>query len=544
MDNTCRSKKAALYVRVSTDEQAEKGTSLSTQEERLKAFCVHEGIEMADVYSDDGYSGATLDRPGLQRLLADARQEKFNLVLVYKLDRLSRNLKDAVNLVLGDLESDGIGFRSITEPFNTLEPAGKVMFANLASFADYEREQIRERCIRGRIMRNREGRYTGGRLPYGVAWNKEKMAFEIVEEEARVYRMIFDLFVNESLSLGQVARRLEEKGLTTRAGALFSADYVRFLLASPTACGNWQRHRVVNRPASDPRLQRNLKNSVYDKRGLRPLGEWITVPVPALVSREQWDRAQDLLAVHRKPFNNTPSALCLGLIFCGECGSRVGIRHKRKRDGKYRRYGCRARIYRRDKRYPRYREIACDMPFFPQDEIDSLVWGKVEELIDNPTLLWEAVYGGGAESRQAEQKTRVADLRRQLAQAKAQEARAARLYTLGTVVAVAEKQVKEAASRRRALEQEMEQAEKSLKLEQGKQEMKEQAFELFRALRSRLGNLTLEEKREILRILVPGGLTHRIELHEDGTVLMRGVIDFDSAALGMSMPYSSKHYFK
>jgi hypothetical protein len=183
------------------------------------------------------------------------------------------------------------------------------------------------------------------------------------------------------------------------------------------------------------------------------------------------------------------------------------------------------------------------MPFFPQDEIDSLVWGKVEELIDNPTLLWEAVYGGGAESRQAEQKTRVADLRRQLAQAKAQEARAARLYTLGTVVAVAEKQVKEAASRRRALEQEMEQAEKSLKLEQGKQEMKEQAFELFRALRSRLGNLTLEEKREILRILVPGGLTHRIELHEDGTVLMRGVIDFDSAALGMSMPYSSKHYF-
>jgi site-specific DNA recombinase len=169
--------KAGIYIRVSTYEQAEKGTSLASQEERIREYCARQGIPVAGVYMDDGYSGATMDRPGLQRLLHDAHEGVFNLALVYKLDRLSRNLKDAVNLVLGELESCGVGFQSVTEPFQTLEPAGKMMFANLASFADYEREQIRERCNRGRLMRNREGHYTGGTLPYAIAWNKQKKAF-------------------------------------------------------------------------------------------------------------------------------------------------------------------------------------------------------------------------------------------------------------------------------------------------------------------------------------------------------------------------------
>ncbi len=534
--------KAGLYIRVSTDEQAEKGTSLATQEARLREECKRAEIAVAGVYTDDGYSGATMHRPGLHRLLADARKGLFSVALVYKLDRLSRNLKDAVNLVLGDLEACGVAFRSITEAFNTLEPAGKVMFANLASFADYEREQIQERCYRGRMQRNREGKFTGGRLPYGIGWDKAKEAFFIIEKEARIYRVIVELFVKAGKSMGQIAERLNAEGAVTRYGAPFDPNHVRFLLKSPAACGEWYRHRVIGRSVIDPRRQRRFESESYTLRGYRPREEWVMVPVPSIISREMWERAQGLMTSKRQPRSRTPSALCLGVIFCGECGRRVGVWRNKSRSRVYRRYACYARIYHGDRRYRQYKKGTCDMPCFPVERVDELVWAKIEELIVNPATLWEAVYGEEAQAGREALSNRVAELRRQLGQAKAREERAARLYAMGTAPATAEKQVKEASVCRKALEQELVQAESAWSREQSCQDAKAVAFQTLNALRGRMGNLTLEEKRRVLQVLVPGGLTHRIELQEDGSVLIHGIIDFNAEALAMSVPYSGVNY--
>ncbi len=130
----------AIYIRVSTEDQA-KRYSLEVQREHLESFAKQEGFEIFKVYQDEGISGYSTERPALKELLKDAKNKKFDLVLVYKIDRFSRNLKDLLNLV-DELSSYGVGFKSATEPFDTTTSAGKLMFQQLGSFAEFERNRV------------------------------------------------------------------------------------------------------------------------------------------------------------------------------------------------------------------------------------------------------------------------------------------------------------------------------------------------------------------------------------------------------------------
>ena len=184
------------------------------------------------------------------------------------------------------------------------------------------------------------------------------------------------------------------------------------------------------------------------------------------------------------------------------------------------------------------------MPLFPMERVDEQVWAKVENLITNPATLWESVYGQESRAGRETLTQRRAELSRQLAHAKAQEERAARLYTLGTAPQTAEKQVREATARRRTLEQELGQAERAVQREKSSQNAKELAFQTLNDLRGKLGSLTREEKRRVLQVLVPGGLTHRVELQADGSVLVSVIVDLNTETQAMSMPYSEKCYLK
>ena len=133
--------KLAIYTRVSTEDQAREGYSLDVQREYLESFAKPEGYEVFRVYCDDGTSAYSTRRPALQQLLADAKAKKFELVVVYKIDRFSRNLKDLLILV-DELSSYGVGFKSATEPFDSTTSAGKLMFQQLGSFAEFEESRI------------------------------------------------------------------------------------------------------------------------------------------------------------------------------------------------------------------------------------------------------------------------------------------------------------------------------------------------------------------------------------------------------------------
>ena len=150
-------KRAALYIRVSTLEQAQEGYSIGAQKERLLAFCkAHEWL-VADSYVDGGYSGSNLDRPGIQKLISEV--DSFDLVLVMKLDRLSRSQRDTLYLIEEVFLPAGVDFVSMSEAFDTSVPFGRAMIGILSVFAQLEREQIKERTFMGRIERAQGGAF-------------------------------------------------------------------------------------------------------------------------------------------------------------------------------------------------------------------------------------------------------------------------------------------------------------------------------------------------------------------------------------------------
>jgi len=154
--------KIGIYIRVSTEDQAKEGYSLEVQREYLEAFAKRECFEVYKVYCDNGISAFSTRRPAPQELLAAAKAKKFELVLVYKIDRFSRNLKDLLNLV-DELSSYGVGFKSATEPFDTTTSAGKLMFQQLGSFAEFERNRLAERVFPGMIKGVQSGNWQGAR---------------------------------------------------------------------------------------------------------------------------------------------------------------------------------------------------------------------------------------------------------------------------------------------------------------------------------------------------------------------------------------------
>lgn len=150
----------AVHIRVSTEDQAREGYSLEVQREYLESFAMREGYEIFKVYCDDGISAYSTRRPALQALLADAKAKKFELVLVYKIDRFSRNLKDLL-MIVDELLSYAADFKSATEPFDTTTSVGNLMFQQLGSFAEFERNQIAERVFPGMMKGVQQGNWQG-----------------------------------------------------------------------------------------------------------------------------------------------------------------------------------------------------------------------------------------------------------------------------------------------------------------------------------------------------------------------------------------------
>ena len=184
--------KAVAYCRVSTEEQAATGHGLETQERAVRAFAESQGYQLVEVTSDPGVSGATrpADRPGFARVLELAAASAFTVLLVYKFDRLAREIRYAVTTVSDLAEQHEVMIRSVTEPIDTATPMGRTLFAILAGMAEGERFAIRDRTAGGRQTKASKGGFAGGRVPYGYRRAPDG-GLEVVPEQARVVRRIF-----------------------------------------------------------------------------------------------------------------------------------------------------------------------------------------------------------------------------------------------------------------------------------------------------------------------------------------------------------------
>lgn len=351
--------RAAIYTRVSSDEQVE-GTSLATQADRCRAYADAQGWHVTGVYSDEGVSGAKADRPALDRLLADARAGRLDVVLVLKADRFSRNIGH-LHTTVDALTTQGVGFRSVTEQFDTTSTSGRAMLGMLSTFAQMERDLIRERTQAGRQARVRQGGWGGGDLaPFGyrVEGSGRDAHLVLDEREAEVIRQAVTLVLDHGLTTGQTATRLNALGLTPRKVALWTGWNLRTCLTRGQWGGTW----------------------TFGKPGQQTFPVPVTQAVEPVLSPERWAALQAWLqatATSRGIRGDHPLS---GRLVCS-CGVTM---YGMSRSGRKRRYHC--SHAKGGASNPRNRGL-CHEPTILADAADSAVWAAVLDLLTDPDRL-------------------------------------------------------------------------------------------------------------------------------------------------------------
>ncbi|PSM31331.1 recombinase family protein [Haliangium sp. UPWRP_2] len=231
--HTNGNKTAIGYVRVSTQEQATDGVSLDAQRDKLRAYCKLHGIKLIDIKADEGYSGSTLNRPGLQAALQLLRRGRADTLLVVKLDRLSRSLRDVCTLVEEMFSDERYHLLSLCGMVNTHTAAGRMLMMNLANFNQFEREMVSERT-RDALRHMMTQGVRLGPAPYGYEFShdvddKGRRLLVPLPEEQEVLRKIRDLRA-DGLKLHQIARRLNEAGIPARRGGRWRAQRLSIVL--------------------------------------------------------------------------------------------------------------------------------------------------------------------------------------------------------------------------------------------------------------------------------------------------------------------------
>jgi site-specific DNA recombinase len=230
-------RKYVVYQRVSCEEQAEKGISLEAMLERCRHYiAAQEGAELVDVYEDAGFSGTLPPekRPALSKLLEEvkARSGRFDTVLIWKLDRLSRSLRDTLNIAHMLSKAD-VSLESVTERLDTSTASGRMFFATIASFAEFEAAQTGERT-RNAMAHLVAKKPLGGKPAFG--YRLRRCSLVVYEQEAEVVRLIYQQFT-KSKNLSKVSRYLNAAGLLSSAGKKFDHEKVKRILLNPIYCG-------------------------------------------------------------------------------------------------------------------------------------------------------------------------------------------------------------------------------------------------------------------------------------------------------------------
>lgn len=379
MDNNEKIIKVALYARVSTEEQKE-NFSLAAQLELLRRHASDSRHEVYDEYVDDGYSGMVYERPQFQRLLQDSGQNKFQLILVYRVDRFFRNNKDLLNTV-DELQKLGVSIRSITEPFDTSNYLGKFVLSLFGSIAELERNTFMERSKMGKLRRAREGYYSGSSpARFGYKYNKETKKIEIDEKEAEAVRLIYELYNKADSSIIRVTRKLRALGYRTKEGNLMREDVVHDVLRDPIYTGRWYANRHDSNTGK-----------------LKPREEWIEVKVPQIVSEESFLRAQEYLGSRRtySARNAKYNYLLQGMVKCGDCGSTIaGTADKQFQEKNGRSYGPYFKLYYRCTHFVKNkfeRAVKCCLKYIQAGKLEDAVWNQVEQIFRNPHLIEPAI---------------------------------------------------------------------------------------------------------------------------------------------------------
>lgn len=342
--------KAAIYIRVSTDAQSEEGYSIDAQKEQLTAYCVSRNIKNYDYYIDGGWSGSNIERPEMERLIADVKDDKISHVIIYKLDRLSRSQKDTLYLVEDLFMPHSVDFISLTENLDTSTPTGRAMIGIIAAFAQLERENIRTRTRMGMLERVKDGYWMGGgRIPFGYDYDKEQGVL-VPNKDAEKVRRIYDLYI-QGYSSQNIANMLGLK-------------YDRLVM------------QILKRKSNYGIIEYNGKE--YQGRH------------EPIISKETYDRAMTTMINRSITKTYTSEYLLTGLVYCGKCGAKM-------RYQKWGRKGTKLVCYSQQSSKPYLvKDPDCDQERLWADEVEDIVIQRLFRLKEEKKETTVVEYGSSA----------------------------------------------------------------------------------------------------------------------------------------------------
>ena len=413
---------AAIYTRVSSNQQREAQT-IASQTAALVEWAATLDLEVPQqwIFEDEGYSGATLERPGLEQVRDLAAAGDIQVVLVHGPDRLSRKYAYQV-LLIEELGRHGVETRFLNGPSNA--PAEDQLLVQFQGMiAEYERAQILERSRRGKLHRARAGEISVlGGAPYGYRYLRKRddhpAAYVVIDAEARVVRDVYEHYTVTGWSIAAVTRWLNEQGVPTRkADTRWERSTVWAMLRNPayrgTACFGKTR-RAQRQRVTRPLRLRGGAASRDSANHERPREEWIEIPVPAIVDEPTFARAQELLQENKvhAPRRTIEPSLVQGLVSCQKCGYALSRASARTSARKIHYYRCIGSDGWRHLGGPR-----CDTRPVRQDLLDEVVWTEVIRLLEDPALIQQELDRRLAAAQAADPtKTRTQAVERDLAQ--------------------------------------------------------------------------------------------------------------------------------
>ncbi len=370
----------AIYTRVSTNEQAEEGYSIFEQKRLLEEWCNNKGYDVYRCYSDSGISGKNIkDRPELKELLKDAEEKKFDMLISWKINRISRKLADVLKIV-EILEKNNITFKSYSEPFETDTPAGKMQFQMMALIGEFERGTIAQNVKMGMCAKAKAGEWCGGRvLGYDLVplenqegAKRRKNRLTINEKEAEAVKFIFNEYANGK-GYKAITNQLNKLGYKTKKGNDFSVGSIREILTNPVYIGkviynvrqNWseKRRRNIN---ANPIITDGVHESIIDE--------------------VLWDKVQAIMESKKgKPSRIYDGEYPLtGILRCPKCGAGMVISRTTNKlaDGTKKRityYCCGA--------WKNKGTSVCNSNTIRVDKANEYVFNKISELLSNEKMI-------------------------------------------------------------------------------------------------------------------------------------------------------------
>ena len=485
---------AAIYARVSDKSQdGDDKTSISEQIADMETYCESRGLTITARYQEVG-KGWSKKRQEFQRMLADARRGRFDTIVCWKSDRLSRGMYPAAAL-MEVVEPRQIRLESVMDAIDMKT------FGLMAAIGKIELDNFRERASLGKRGSAKKGRIPANGVPYGYRiGNDGKPA--IVEAEAAIVRRIFNQYAQEGLGIPLIVRQLiDDEVPTGKPGSKrWHESHVHRILRNEAYKGIWWYGRTRQVTTEDGRM-------IYEQ----PKNTWIEIPFPPLVAEETWDKVQDIkkLRVSRAKRNTKVFYMLQHLVRCAQCGMLLGGRATRqntvRRNGKVYRYDLDPprryyQCYGMQKRLFRCREH----PFIRAERLEDLIWGEVKKAVQNPEVIMAGI--GALEAQEdtglAEE---VARAELDVRDVQLEEDRVIRLYVSGKIT---ENQLDQ---QRKFITQRLIHCRTKLadyrarqSIDAEKRVLMEKVGEWARKVGSGLDELSPEKRREALRLIVDG----------------------------------------